>query len=231
MATYDLEEQEQIEELKTWWKLHGARVTAVLFAAALVAAGWQGWGWWQRNQGAQASVIYSQLQQVASQSDAKRGKELAGVLIEKFPRTRYAEMGALLSAKLQMESDDLKNARAQLEWLVANGDDAALRDLARLRLATVLLQDGLHDDAQRTLAVEPVPDFKPRFLELSGDIHAIAGRSDEALVAYGQAIKLLDTQIQSGDSESERRARNYRDMLTTKRDFTQNSTARSGGTK
>ncbi len=68
MATYDLEEQEQIDELKTWWKLHGMIVTAVVVALAVAVVGWQGWKWWQRSQSAQAAQLYGGVQQALTRS-------------------------------------------------------------------------------------------------------------------------------------------------------------------
>ena len=51
MATHlDLEEQEQLDELKTWWKVYGNLVTAIVVALALAVLAWQGWNWWQRQQ-------------------------------------------------------------------------------------------------------------------------------------------------------------------------------------
>src|SRR5690242_20587713 len=104
MAVYDLEEQEQLAELKTWWAQHGNLVTGIAVAVALAVAGWQGWNWWQRGQTANAAAIYGGLQQAAAGKDAKRSRELAGELIDKFGGTIYASMGALLSAKTQLDA-------------------------------------------------------------------------------------------------------------------------------
>ena len=96
MAVYDLEEQEQLAELKTWWNQYGNLVTSVALVVALAVASWQGWNWWQRDQAAQASAVYGGLQVAANQRDAKRTRELAGDLIDKFPRTAYAAMGPMV---------------------------------------------------------------------------------------------------------------------------------------
>ncbi|MFV0371521.1 MAG: tetratricopeptide repeat protein, partial [Azonexus sp.] len=50
MAHYDLEEQEQIDTLKTWWKMYGNLVTSLITAAALAVLGWQAWNWYQNKQ-------------------------------------------------------------------------------------------------------------------------------------------------------------------------------------
>ena len=96
MAHYDLEEQEQIDSIKTWWKMYGNLVTGVVLAGSLAVIGWQGWNWYQRSQSAQASAIYAVLEQAVAARDAQRVKAAAGELAEKFGGTSYAALGALV---------------------------------------------------------------------------------------------------------------------------------------
>lgn len=215
MAVYDLEEQEQLDELKTWWKQYGNLVTAIAVAFALAVAAWQGWNWWQRNQAAQASVLYGGLQQAAAQKDAKRARELAGELIDKYSGSAYAGMGALLAARVQVDAGEAKNARVQLAWAADNAKDDALRDIARLRLATLMLDDKAYDDALKQLAAEPVASLAPRFGELRGDVLLAQGKAAEARAAYDGALTKLDAQAKGEDANA--RAA-YRDMLSAKRD-------------
>lgn len=192
MATYDLEEQEQIDELKTWWRMYGNLVTAVAVAVALVVVGWQGWNWWQRKQSAEASVLYSAMQDAAAMNDAKRTRDIAGELIDKYSGTAYAGMAAMFSAKTQADGGDAKTARAQLAWAADNAKEDALRDLARLRLAALLLDDKAYDEALKQLAAEPAPAFAPRYAELKGDVLAVQGKPAEARAAYDAALAKLD---------------------------------------
>lgn len=217
MATYDLEEQEQIEELKTWWKLHGTMITAVIAAIAIAVVGWQGWQWWQGSRSAQAAQLYGGLQQSLAQQDVKRARLLAGELIDKYAGTAYAGMAAMLSGKALAESGDLKSAQAQFNWAAENAQDPALRDLARLRQAIALAEEknaASYDAALELLAVPPAPSFMARYLELRGDILAVQGKPAEAHSAYDEALKQL---------ESLRKAEGmppgpYRDILQAKRD-------------
>ena len=215
MAAYDLEEQEQLDELKTWWKIYGNLVTGIMLAVALAAAGWQGWNWWQRQQAAQASVIFSTLQTAATQRDAKRARELAGELIDKYSLTEYAGMGALLAARIQVDAGDARNARVQLAWAAENAKDPGLRELARLRLAAVLLDEKAYDEALKQLAPDPAAPFLPRFAELRGDVFAAQGKFAEARGAYELALAKLDTLAK--DDEARQRG-GYREMLEVKRD-------------
>ena len=217
MATYDLEEQEQLDELKTWWKMHGNLVTSIITVAALAVLAWQGWNWWQRTQAAQASALFGGVQAAAAQNDAKRARELAGELIDKFSGTTYAGLAALLSAKAQIEGGDIKSARAQLTWTVDNAKDDGIRDIARLRLATVMLDDKAYDEALAKLASEPAPSLAPRFNDLRGDILLAQGKNAEAKAAYEAALAKLDGLIKEGGAEARARGA-YRDTLQVKLD-------------
>lgn len=217
MATYDLEEQEQISELKTWWKMYGNLVTAVLLAVSAGAVGWQAWNWYQRTQAVEASVIYAAVQKGAMERDPKRVREAAGELTEKYPGTAYAAMAALISARMQFDAGDLKTARAQLQWVAEKARDKDLRDLGRLRLAHVLFDDKALDEALKLLADEPVPAFAARFGELKGDILAAQGKNAEAKAAYQAALAKQDAAEKAAGSQGGRETQ-YRDLLQVKLD-------------
>ena len=187
MAHYDLEEQEQIDTLKTWWKMYGNLVTGVVVAGSLAVIGWQGWNWYQRSQAAQASAIYGVLEQAVAARDAQKVKAAAGELVEKFGGTTYAALGALVAARQSFEAGDLKTARAQLTWAADNGKDE-IGDLARLRLASVLLDEKAYDEALKQLEAAHAAAFAARFLELKGDVLAAAGKKPEARAAYQAAL-------------------------------------------
>jgi predicted negative regulator of RcsB-dependent stress response len=212
MATYDLQEQEQIEELKTWWKMHGTLITAVVVALAIGVVGWQGWQWWQRTQSGQAAQVWGAMQQALMQQDVKRVRTVAGELIDKFPSTAYAGMAALLAGKVLYESGDLKSAQAQYGWAAEHAKDQGTRDLARLRQALVLADEKSFDAALKLLAVPPAPSFMPRFLEVRGDILLAQGKGGEARSAYDEAIKALE----SGRKAANLPAGPYLDILQAK---------------
>lgn len=190
MAHYDLEEQEQLDSIKTWWKMYGNLITGVVTAAALAVVGWQGWNWYQRGQAAQASAVFAALEQALAAHDGQRVKAAAGELAEKFGGTVYAPLGAMLAGKHSFEAGDLKTARTQLAWAAENGKDE-VRDLARLRLAGVLLDDKAYDEALKQLDGAHAPAFGARFAELKGDVLVAQGKKAEAQAAYRQAIDKL----------------------------------------
>jgi len=191
MAAYDLEEQEQIAELKAWWAQYGNLVVTILVVLAVGFAGWQGWNRYRNAGAAEASALYFDLQRAAADDDAVQVRKIAGELISKHGSTVQAQMGALLSAGVQFRKNDLDNTRPHLEWAAEKGKDAVLRDLARLRLAAVLLQQGATDEALARL--QPVPEgaLRARFEDLRGDALASQGKADEARTAWKAAFGAL----------------------------------------
>ena len=192
MAAFDLEEQEQISQIKGWWEQYGTLVTGLAVAVALASVGWQGWQWYQGKQSAEASALYGVLQKAASEKNAQKAREAAGTLLEKYNGTAYADMAALLSAKVQAEAGDLKNARVPLAWAASNASDPALRELARLRLATVLFDDKAYDEALAQLQAPTDESLVARFADLKGDILLAQGKREEAKAAYKAVVADLE---------------------------------------
>lgn len=217
MAVYDHEEQEQLEELKAWWRLHGNLVTAIVVALALLVVAWQGWNWWQRKQAVEASNLYAAVQRATAQHDAKRARDLAGELIDKYAATTYAPMAAMLSGRAQAEAGDLKNAKVQIQWAADNARDDTLRDLARLRLAVLLIEEKAYDEALKLLMAEPATaSFAARFNDLRGDVLALQGKPAEAKAAYETAIGKLAPKTDDGPATARRDP--YKEMVQSKLD-------------
>jgi predicted negative regulator of RcsB-dependent stress response len=189
MATYDLEEQEQLAALKAWWKEHGGAIAlgATLVLAAIAA--WNGWMWYQRSQSAQAAVLYDTLQKAARANDLKATRETAGAILENFPRSAYAPLAALVSAKVQFQAGDLKTARAQLQWAIEHAGNDEIRSIASLRLASVLLDDNDPDAALKILEAKPHPRFEALYASQRGDILVTQKRRSEARAAYKAALE------------------------------------------
>ena len=192
MAAYDLEEQEQLEALKAWWRENGNTVLTTLSLVLIVLAAWQGWNYYQRNQAVQASALYDAVQKAAGANDLKQVRESAGALLEQYPRTTYAAMAALVSAKAHFQGGDLKTAHAQLAWVSENAKDEALQDIARLRLASVMLDEKGYDDALKVLDAKHGAAFDAQFLAARGDVLVTQGKKDEARGAYKAALDKAD---------------------------------------
>ena len=186
---YDLEEQEQLATLKAWWKDNGGKVIALLLAVAIGAAGWQAWRAWQANQTQHAATQYETLIKAVQAGDPKALRDASGTLIESHPRTLYASMGALAAARFHFEKGDLKDAKAQLQWVVERSSSDELRDLARLRLAAVLLDEKAYDEALKLLEAKHAAPAAAQYAALKGDILAAKNQREEAKAAYKLALE------------------------------------------
>jgi predicted negative regulator of RcsB-dependent stress response len=184
----DLEEQEQVAELKAWWRQHGNLIVSVILAAALAFAGWHGWRWYSASQATQAAAMFDTLARAAQAGDAKALRDAAGTLIESYPRTLYASMGALVAARFHFDRGDLKSAKAQLEWVVQHAPSEDFRDLARLRLAAILLDEKAYDEALKVLDAKHGAAYESQYAALRGDVLVAKNQPAEARAAYKLAL-------------------------------------------
>lgn len=192
MAAYDLEEQEQLAALKAWWQENGNLVMTAVSLVLIVLAAWQGWNYYQRNQAVQASGLYDAVQKAARAGDLKQVRESAGAVLENYPRTAYAALAALVSAKAHFQGGDLKTARAQLAWVAENAKDEGLQDIARLRLASVMLDEKAYDEALKVLEAKHGAAFDALFLAAKGDVLVAQDKKDEARSVYQAALEKAD---------------------------------------
>ena len=192
MATYDLEEQEKIDGLKSWWEVYGT--LAIIIVATFVAgiSGTQAWKYYQKQQTNQAAELFVSLQGIDESGDLVKIRDAARLLTEGFPNSGYASRAALISARASIDAKDIKNARNQLEWVLVNTEETELKDIARLRLANLLLDEKKHDEALKLLESKHSEFFGGLYGDLKGDIYADKGSISEASAAYKMAMSKID---------------------------------------
>ncbi len=193
MAVYDLEEQDQLEDLKAWWARWGNYITIVVLVicAAIVAV--QGWRWWQRSQAEQASLLYTAVSDAAHKNDLSKAGESMAQLISRFASTGYTPRAALIMAKLKFDNNDKTGAKTDLQWVIDHSSEDELKQIARYRLAEVQFDQKQYDDALRTLDAKHDDAFDALYADLRGDILAASGRHDDARTAYQAALIKLDS--------------------------------------
>ncbi|MFT4068349.1 YfgM family protein [Paraburkholderia sp.] len=185
------DEQESIENLKAWWKQWGNATTWIVLVVLLAGAGWNGWNFWQRRQAAEAAVLYDQVQQAVASGDKAQVTRVATDMEDKFGRTAYAQMTALGAAKALYVAGDEAGAKAQLQWAIDHAKDNEFKQIAKLRMASLLLDDKAYDQGLALLA-EPQSDaFKGVVADRRGDLLAAQGKRDDARTAYKLALDSL----------------------------------------
>jgi len=200
MATHlDLEEQEQLDQLKAFWNQYGNLITWTLIAALTAFAGWNGWNWWQRDQSVKASAMYDELETAAQAGDSAKAGGVFKDMKERFPRTMFTQQGGLLAAKVQFDRGEFDAANATLSWVGDHATDPAYRVGARLRLAGLLLDQKKHDEALKALdaaaAEDGAKNFEALIADRRGDVLLAQGKADDAKTAYTKAWQAMDPQI------------------------------------
>jgi predicted negative regulator of RcsB-dependent stress response len=192
MAVYDLEEQEQLDDLKAWWSHWGNTVASVLIVAAVAVIAVQGWRWWNAKQAEDASVLFNAVVLAARANDVAKAKDAVAQLTDKFAGTGYAPRAAFLLAKMQFDGGDAAAARAQLQWVIDRADEQELKEIARYRLAELQLNDKQYDEALKLLDAKHGEPFSGLYADLRGDAYAAAGRTADARAAYSEALTKFD---------------------------------------
>lgn len=188
---YDLEEQEQLAELKAFWNKFGNLISWVLIIALAGYAGYNFWNQHQRSQAADASGLYEEMRLALSTNDNAKVQRIAADVESKFGGTAYAQMAALGAAKGAFEANDLKAAKTQLQWVIEHGSDE-YKSIAKLRLAGVLLDEKSFDEALKLLGTEFAPQFAGSVADRKGDVLVAQNKLVEARAAYTAALAAMD---------------------------------------
>jgi predicted negative regulator of RcsB-dependent stress response len=195
MATYDLEEQEQIDSIKHFWTDYGRLIITGVVAFVVGVGGIQGWKYYNRTQAEEASVAFGKLDEAVAKGDITEIRNVGSGIVDGYPRTAYAPMAALVVAKAERDADDLDAAAAQLEWATQNAASEEARMLSRLRLAGVQLDQEKYEEALKLLDEKVTEAFVPLYSDLRGDVLVEQGKLAEAQAAYQQA---LDKSVETG---------------------------------
>ena len=188
----DLEEQEQLAELKHFWKRYGNVISWILIAVFGAVAAWNGYQYWQRNQSSQAAVMYDEVERAAVAGDVPKLERVMADMKDRYAGTAYAEQAALLAARTYHDKGNLDAAKGALAWVAGKGTDAGYQSVARLRLSGMLFETRAYDEALQQLAAPMPKDFAPLAADRSGDILLAQGKKTEAKAQYQSAYKGLD---------------------------------------
>jgi predicted negative regulator of RcsB-dependent stress response len=189
---YDLQEQEQIDAVKAWWSRYGTLIMATVVACLLTVAAFQGWRYYRHQQSLAAVTLYEQLAQAERANEHKRVRDIAAQITDKYARTPYAAMAALSAARANFETGDLAASKAQLQWVIEHAREEELQDVARLRMAGVLLDEKKYDEALAVVDGKHGEPFAGLFADLKGDILLAQGKRADARGAYQLALAKSD---------------------------------------
>jgi len=192
MAALDLQEQEQLDTLKAWWKDNGNYLLGALLVVTVAMGGWRGWQYYQNQQSVEAATLYAGFLKQIEGTDAKRVNDAAAAVMGSYAGTAYATRAALLAAQINEQTKDVARAKTQLQWVISHAEEASLKDVARLRLAAVLLDEKDYDLAMNLLETKHPASFDGLYADLRGDVLSAQGKKEEARSAYKLAYEKTD---------------------------------------
>jgi len=206
MAALDLHEQEQVEAIKAWWKENGNKVLGMLLVVVVAIGGWRGWQYYQQEQSTEAAAMYAEFTNQLDSNDAKRVNDVAAIVMGKYAYSGYAPRAALLAAQVNEQVGEPVRAKTQLHWVIDHAEEDGLKDVARLRLAALLLDEQKYDDALKLLETKHPASFDGLYADLRGDALSAQGKNAEARSAYKLAYEKTDAKSM------------YRDLIQIKMD-------------
>ncbi|MGQ5521897.1 YfgM family protein [Chitinimonas sp. PSY-7] len=192
MAAFDLQEQEQIAEIKAWWAQWGKLLITVVVASLVAFVGQYAWKAYQKSQGEAASAAYAAVEKAFQSKDAAKTRAAADTMAQQQPGHALTSRAMFLAAKAAHDGKDLAKARSALEWVVAHSKEEGMVDVASLRLAAVMLDQKQFDAALKVLDKPKSNEFGGQFAEARGDVLAVKGDMPAARKAYERALSLLE---------------------------------------
>ncbi|HHF1669238.1 YfgM family protein [Haemophilus influenzae] len=186
---YSIEEEQEINQLKDWWKENGK---TIIVAFILGVGGMFGWRYWQAHQAeqiAQASAQYDALIN-SVQQDEQAKKANIEQFVQANSKTAYAVFALLDEAKKANEKQDFSAAEANLNQALTQSQDEVLTSIIALRLSAVQFQLGQLDNALTTLNQVKGESFNARKAILTGDIQVAKGDKVAAKNSFEQAQQM-----------------------------------------
>ncbi len=188
MSVY-MTEEEQLENIKKWWKRHQSVITTILSVVLIVVAGYRYWNWHVEKTTQQASIAYENMMISVSTHDDKSTQSYANQLVKNHEHTMYATAAHLTLAKVYVSAKNYPKAREELEHVAHHSKNASLKAVGTIRLARLLLSEQHYDNALTELASLDSPTYAPVINELKGDIFSAKGEYAKAEASYETAVK------------------------------------------
>lgn len=183
-----LTEQQQIEQFKAWWRTHGLSVFLFFLAAFLSGVLWHYWLKHRELKLERGSTHYEELLSAVMNNDTEVTLREATLLKNNYEHTPYAALATLMIARNDIYQNNYPAAQEQLAWVMEHANSPALKQVARIRLSRLYIQE--NKAKQALVVLEKVDDtaYVPMIDETRGDAYFALGDRDQARVAYQQAM-------------------------------------------
>jgi predicted negative regulator of RcsB-dependent stress response len=188
-----LSDSEQEEALRNWWRENWPWIVGGVVLGLALLAGWRYWSVQQEQKSADAAKLYGSVESALVSKDYAKAKTELDKLTADFDRSAYAQQGRMALAKSAVDAGKFDEAAALLRTAMDKSKDAEVADIARLRLARVLLQQGKHDEVLSQLKPDDLGKFAPHAREIRGDALFAKGDAEGARAEYAAALSAAGT--------------------------------------
>lgn len=189
---FDLQEQEQLDQIKHFWNTWGTPITWLLIVILGALAAWNGYQFWQSRQAQQATALVEAVETAAQAGDLARVQQAFGDLKSGYGGTAQAGQAGLLAAKVLVDAGKWDEAKGILTWVADKAADEGYMALAKLRLAAVLIEAKSYDEALAQLAGRFPPEFAATVADRKGDVLVLQDKKQEAIAEYRRAYQAFD---------------------------------------
>ena len=148
---YNLQDQEQIDELKAFWANNGNRLMWLAVIALAVFAGWRAWNWYHDGQAQDAAREYAGLLSAADAGKIEQVRERYDAIQKGYGSSVYAGMAGLRAAEAFAKANQPDAAAAALENVMKNSTEPGFKPIAGVRLAGLLLDQKKYDEATKAI--------------------------------------------------------------------------------
>lgn len=184
-----LDDQQELENFKYFWRSKGRWLFAVLLLASLVYLGWVLYQGHIKTKNEAAATALAGLVEKAKTSQDKQALQAdLSILQQNYPESISSAQATMMVAADLFDQGQYEAAEKQLNWVLQNQQIPFVRALAIQRLATVQLQQKKYDAALATLKMPVDAAFEALILETQGDVLYAQGKNKEALAVYEQAL-------------------------------------------
>lgn len=192
----DLEEQEQLDQLKHFWAQYGNGITWMLIIVLGCVAAWNGYQYWQRTQAVQSAALFDEVERTVRSGDVQKSERAFAEMKDRFASAVYTQQAGLLVAKLAFDAGKTDAAKSTLTWVAEKASDKGYASVAKLRLATLLISANALDEALVMLDSGVADEFQALAADRKGDIYVMQGKKTEAKAQYQKAYKAFDDRVE-----------------------------------
>lgn len=187
MSVY-MTEEEQLENIKKWWRRYGNIITIIFSLILLCIAGYRYMNWHQDKLTQQASMTYESMMVAFSHQNIKGVRSYANELIKDYANTVYADVAHMTLAKVYVSKNKLDQAKTELQTVAEKSKMTSLKQIAKIRIARLLAAEKSYTNALKELSSVDDEAYLPVINELKGDIYGATGQYEQAITAYKLAI-------------------------------------------